>query len=45
VAATKAKADQVPPPTFTTEGTYELPKRVYYRNNGNCHIASYGVRC
>jgi len=36
----------VPPPTFTTAGSvYQPDQRSYYRNDGNTHIDSYGVRC
>ena len=36
----------VAPPTYNTHGThYEPPKRVFYRNAGNAHIASHGVGC
>ena len=43
----EAKAvERVPPPTFNTHGTSCKPEgRVYYRNNGNKHIASAGVSC
>jgi hypothetical protein len=27
------------------EGKYETPKNVFYRNNGNAHIARRGVPC
>lgn len=41
-----AAQDIVPPPTYNTFGTsYAPPPRSYYRNAGNKHIASVGVRC
>lgn len=41
-----AAQEIVPPPTYNTAGTfYEPPPRSYYRNEGNKHIASAGVRC
>lgn len=36
----------VPPPTYNTAGTDYVPSTTgYYRNSGNKHIKSVGVRC
>lgn len=41
-----AALEIVPPPTYNTAGTtFTPPPRSYYRNAGNAHIASHGVRC
>jgi len=41
-----AAQDIVPPATFNTKGTeYKPTTQAYYRNSGNRHIASAGVRC
>ena len=40
------RAAAAPPPTFNTKGSsYTPPANVFYRNNGNTHIPSLGVRC
>lgn len=40
------RAAAAPPPTFNTKGSsYTPPANVFYRNNGNKHIPSLGVRC
>lgn len=37
---------KVPPAAFNTKGTeYKPTTQAYYRNSGNRHIASAGVRC
>lgn len=46
VRAATERAMATRAPTYNTHGTtYEPPVGVYYRNNGNRHIPSAGVRC